>query len=78
MKTKLEIYLASVQAAAGALGKLPDEIAAIKTKLAADCGITTAQDYNILASLFNTALQDVTSHAAEKMPSEVAALPFVP
>ncbi len=78
MKPKLEIYLASVQAAAGALGKAPDEIAAIKKQLAADCGIATAQDFNVLAGLFNEALNAVTQHASEKMPSEIAAQPFTP
>ena len=73
---KLELYLASVKAAASSLGKTPEEITAIKKQIASENGIVTAQDFNILAGLFNEALNNVTQHASEKMPSEIAAQPF--
>lgn len=78
MSKKLQLYLACVTAAATNIGKTPDELTAAKKKIFADLELKSAQDFNVLSGVFNEAVNFVSQHAGEKMPSEIAAEEFVP
>lgn len=75
MNKKLEMYLASVNAAASSLGKKPDEITAIKKDAFTKLGLTARVDYDLFENLFNDAAGVAAQHAAQKLPSEHAAAP---
>ena len=75
---KLKVFLTCANVAAENLKKSPKELEELKSKTFTGLGLATKQDWDAFCHIWADMFSRVSSHAAEKMPSEIAAEKWSP